>query len=98
VALTMALKTRSPRFQTERLPVMIRPTGTFTWNRGTVLNLSATGIQIFASTKFEVGVEVEMEFLTINKQGRKTRRKMRAKIVWQQGSRYGCQFTRSSRA
>ena len=94
----MTFKPRSPRYQTERLPIMVRSVGTFVWGRGIVLNLSTTGVQIYSNAKLTAGGEVEMEFVTVDKQGRKNRRKMRAKIVWANGSRYGCQFMPTSRA
>jgi hypothetical protein len=85
-------KTRSPRFQTERLPITIRSHGTFVWAHGIVLNLSQSGVQVHTAAQLSQGSDVEIEFNTVNKQGRKTRRRMRAKIVWMSGQRYGCHF------
>ncbi len=85
-------KTRSPRFQTERVSITIRTHGTFAWTHGIVLNLSQSGVQVHTFAKLARGAQVEIEFNTINKQGRKTRRRLRANVVWMTGQRYGCHF------
>jgi hypothetical protein len=90
----MAYQTRSPRYQTEKLPIMIRQVGTFVWAKGSVLNLSASGVQVYSAAKLAPGADVEIEFLTVNAQGQSTRRRMNARIVWYQGGRYGCQFVK----
>lgn len=81
------------RHQTQALPVSVRAAGTFGWAGGTVLNLSQGGLQLHSSVKLEIGTKLEIEFSSIDRQGRKTRRKMSAIIKWKKGQRYGCEFS-----
>lgn len=80
------------RHQTQMLPVTLRTSGTFVWSRGTVLNLSQGGLQLHTSAPLAVGTKLEIEFSSIDRQGRKNRRKMSATIQWKRWQRYGCQF------
>ncbi len=80
------------RHQTQALPVTLRTMGTFVWARGTVMNLSQGGLQLQTSAKFEVGKKIEIEFSTVDRQGRLNRRKMTATIKWKKAQRYGCEF------
>jgi hypothetical protein len=88
----MAYKARSTRFQTERLSVAIRLTGTFAWSRGVLLNLSSGGAQIYSQAKFAPGAEIEIEFVTVGTEGKSLKTRMVAKVVWYSGFRYGVQF------
>ena len=80
------------RHQTQALPVTLRESGTFVWARGTVLNLSQGGVLIHSSATLQVGTKLEIEFSTVDRQGRKNRRKMVALIKWKKAQRYGCEF------
>lgn len=87
------------RHQTQALPVTMRPAGTFVWTRGTVMNLSQGGLQLQTTAKFEVGIKIEIEFSTVDRVGRRNRRKMIAMIKWKKAQRYGCEFVlRASKA
>ncbi len=88
----MAFRARSPRFQTEKLPVTVRLTGTFAWSRGVLLNLSSGGAQVYTQSKFAADSEIEIEFTTVNTEGKSTKSRMIAKVVWYSGFRYGVQF------
>ena len=80
------------RHQTTALPVTLRTSGTFVWSRGTVLNLSQGGVQIHTAVKLESGDRLEIEFTTVDRAGRKNRRKLLAVVRWKTGQRYGCEF------
>ncbi len=86
---------RYARHETEKLPVTIRIYGTFVWTRGSVINLSQGGVQIYTPAKFMAGNKLELEFNTIDRQGRKNRRKLIVTIVWKRGYKYGCQFDKA---
>lgn len=89
----MSYKARQhPRFQTERIPLAVRASGTFNWLKGSVLNLSKGGVQIHTLAEFKVGQKLDLEFNTMDAAGRKHRRKFTATVQWATGNRYGLQF------
>jgi hypothetical protein len=88
----MPYQKRATRHQTEKLPVAVRPAGTFAWSQGLILNLSSSGIQIYTRAKLAPDSMIEIEFTTVTAQGKTTRRRLRAQVMWFSGGRYGCRF------
>lgn len=91
----MGYRTRQQvRHKTDRLPITLRPPGTFAWVRGLLMDLSSGGAQIHSDARLTPGTELEIEFNTVDRDGRKNRRRLNATIMWRRGSRYGCRFNK----
>lgn len=71
---------------------MVRPRGTFVWQKGTVLNLSGGGMMLHTLTALMNHQAIELELSTTDKDGKKTLRKLKAKIVWKKTHMYGVKF------
>ena len=81
-----------PRYQTPKLPAMVRVHGTFQWLPASVLNLSGGGLMLHCVSPLDSQSKIEIEVTTADKYGKKTLRKFKAKIVWKKNSLYGVAF------
>ena len=84
------------RFRT-KLPVMVRPIGKFSWTRATMMNLSQGGLLLQSHDILNVKSDIEIEFNTTDRMGKKNRRRLRAHIVWRRGTRYGLRFLKNKK-
>lgn len=84
---------KDTRYRTN-LKANFRPVGRFTWIATKILNLSKGGVML-ESPKHELpkGLEIEIEFTTVDRDGKTNRRRLRGKIAWKKGYRYGVEFT-----
>lgn len=80
------------RYRT-KVNVMLRSVGRFSWARARMLNLSQGGLLLESEEPFPIGSEVEIEFNTVDIEGKRNQRRLRAEILWRRGSRHGLKFT-----
>ena len=89
---------RSPIRYEVSLPVRFRAEGELSWTAGALANLSVSGLCLLsAEADLIPGQSVELVIETTDKFLRLVSRRIRARVVWAQGGRYGVQFAKQTR-
>ena len=86
---------KDTRYRTN-LKANFRPVGKFTWIATKILNLSKGGVMLESPNhELTKGLEIEIEFTTVDREGKTNRRRLKGKIAWKKGYRYGVEFKAS---
>jgi hypothetical protein len=96
---TQATPRKYNRFKVD-LPARFRLVGKFRWRQGALLNLSKGGVCLLSrgiDGALVINDELEIEVATIDGEGRIQVRRLKSKVMWRRGNRYGLEFKKPAR-